>query len=114
MSVSSIARIALAAGLVLCLYSPSPAADPDEVCAAKKMRAVAKSVMMRLNCIAKGTTSLDFDPEPCLARAPLVLATAFAKAEAAADGECPTEGDAGAMEEAVQDLVDEAALSIFP
>jgi hypothetical protein len=114
MSVTSIARLALAAGLVLCLGTASSAADPDEACAAKKMRAVGKSARVRLACIAKGTTDLDFDPEPCLARAQIKLAKAFAKAEAVAAGECPTEGDAADMEQAVQNLVDQAALSIFP
>lgn len=107
-------RLLLATALALGLCTAALAADPDEKCAAKKMRSVGKTVRVRLACIATGTVNLDFDPDACIAKAQASFAKAFAKAEAAGAGECPTEGDVEEKEAEVQDLVDSVSIDLFP
>jgi len=86
-------------------------ATPEERCAAAKLRAVGKSVQIRLGCIARGTVSLDFDPDTCLDKASALLAAAFAKAE---KGVCATAGDAADWETEAQDFADTAESSLVP
>lgn len=105
---------ALTAALAIGLCTSVQAADPDEKCAAKKMRAIGKSINMRLGCIAAGTLSLDFDPDACLQRAEANFAKAFAKAELVGAGECPTEGDVHDREADIDDFVDSVAIDLFP
>ena len=87
-------------------------ATPEERCAAAKLRAVGKSVQIRLGCIARGTVSLDFDPDACLDKASALLAAAFAKAESR--GVCGTTGDAADWEIEAQDFADTAEGSLVP
>lgn len=112
-----VARGKLAAALVVGLFwsgaTVAFAGDstPQERCAAAKMRAVGKSLQLRLGCIARGTVNIDVDVEMCLLKAQALLANAFAKAE---NGTCTTVGDAGDWELEVQDFVDTAELQLTP
>jgi hypothetical protein len=106
--------IGLAAGLLLGWAAVSAAdsdATPEERCAAAKLRAVGKTVQLRLSCIARGTVSLDFDPDTCLLKAQAQLVAAFAKAE---KGECATLEDAGDWELEAQDFVDTVEIDLAP
>lgn len=104
---------ALLAGLLWSGVATALAGDatPEERCAAAKMRAVGKSVQLRLGCIARGTVNIDFDVDMCLLKAEAVLANSFAKAE---NGTCTTTGDAGDWELTVQDFIDNAELVLTP
>lgn len=104
----------LATGLLVAWATTSIAASdasPEERCAAAKLRAVGKSVQVRLGCIARGTVSIDFDPDTCLEKASALFAVAFAKAER---NDCATVGDAEDWELEIQDFVDGVDASLAP
>jgi len=106
--------ISVLASVLLISHAAAALAMPGQKCSAAKLKAAGKKANAQVVCYAKAATKGTAVDQACLAKAGAALLKAFQTAEG--KGGCATVGDAGAIENMVDDFESAvaAALSAVP